>query len=123
MTSPRWPASLPPPLLAEYGESVTPPTVVFEPDVGNPLTRRRGTIHRKEITATFRVTSDQLRDFEEFFFNEIASGTLAFRMTHPRQRTDRLFRISIRQNDPAYSISPKTPLVFDVKMRLLEVGP
>ena len=91
---PAWPATLPQaPLVDGYSETA-PDLIARSPTaVGWAKTRRRATAGPTRITATYRLTGDQLDDFDTFVDDDLANRTLAFDWPHPRSGTSVSVRI------------------------------
>ena len=89
-----WPASLPPPLYHEISIGA-PLGVVLRTDMdfGPAKQRRRFTAAPRPVSLVFEpVTQEGVADFDQFFVEDIQSGTLAFEMLHPITDEPRMFR-------------------------------
>ncbi|MGF7005792.1 hypothetical protein [Aminobacter sp. BE322] len=89
-----WPISLPRCPLFEHEETASSPKVSFQPEVGPPIERLRGSLWLSEFPATFKMTSEQVATFETFVRQSIRGGTLPFTMRHPRTLADVTVRIA-----------------------------
>lgn len=88
MTSILWPSSLPCGFVNGGGtETRLAPKHSFEPEVGSPITRPKGTLRQFSQDVEMVMTRLQLETFEAFYMNTLKDGTLPFYMTHPRLRT------------------------------------
>ncbi|MFG1221721.1 hypothetical protein [Xanthobacter wiegelii] len=55
----------------------------FQPDVGPPIVRRRGTVTTYIATGIFRMTNEQIADFMVFHKEELKGGARRFSWAHP----------------------------------------
>jgi len=116
---PDWPATLPqtPPL---EGIQIGGPSGAFvehQMDAGPPQTRRRSTAVRRPATFTYQhLTQTQIEVFEDWFENDLVSGTLTFTMPHPITDLDRTWKF-INPASP-YSISPMTRTTYQLTISL-----
>lgn len=97
-----WPSSLPCGFVDGGGaETVLAPKHTFEPEIGSPITRPKGTLRQFNWEVEQVMTRDQLEIFEQFFRDTLNSGALPFYMTHPRLNRQVKCRI---MGDEAYSV-------------------
>lgn len=89
-----WPAELPQsPNVDGWNRTAQNQLWTFTPDAGPDFARPAG---RKGFTetASFVLTFAELALFEEFFHETLSMGALAFSMTDPITRQDRLVRFA-----------------------------
>lgn len=78
------PATLPQvPRTDEYQTGARPNLRVFETDLGPPKISRRGTARSKPLTCSFVYTQDQVAEFEDFYEDDLADGSLRMTWTDP----------------------------------------
>jgi hypothetical protein len=76
---PSWPSSLPTKVIAgSHHFRPQPNAVVFSPDVGEPLRRRRYTGNSTADSFMLKLTSTQVDRLYEFWSVDCAQGTLSF---------------------------------------------
>jgi hypothetical protein len=76
---PSWPSSLPTKAIAgSHRYRPQPNAVVFTPDVGEPIRRRRYTGTSTADSFTIKVNSAQANRLYEFYNIDCAQGTLSF---------------------------------------------
>lgn len=112
-----WPASLP--LRVDrhpYQEAPQPATVLFRPEVGPPIGRRRSTVRLSIATFAFVMTTAQVATFETFVANDLAGGVLPFTIRHPR--TDATVTVTLIDETP-YGIAWFSPEAWTVTFRAL----
>lgn len=79
---PSWPSSLPTKVIAGSHHFQAKPNVVsFEPDVGEPIRRRRYTGKSAVESFELVLTSAQKDRLHEFWSDDCAQGTLSFYAT------------------------------------------
>ena len=84
MTTPAWPAGLPQkPDVDGWSEAPQPNRAQFQPEVGPPIRRRRGTARSYLVQAVFNMTDAQVATFWSFWQSDLKDGTLVFTWTHP----------------------------------------
>ncbi len=90
---PAWPATLPQFVQEQgYSESLPNQTVESPMDSGPPKTRRRFTTNWRPITCTIWCTAEQADDFEEFFEDDLAGGSLSFTWVNPISQDAKIFK-------------------------------
>lgn len=90
---PSWPASLPQFVQEQgYDESLPDQTVESPMDSGPPKSRRRFTTAFRPLRVTIWCTAEQAEDFEEFYMDDCAAGSLSFTWVHPRTQQAATFR-------------------------------
>lgn len=99
MTVPAWPFTGRAPF---GGWRMTPQDnrASFQPEIGPPITRRRGTAKTKKWSATYQLTSAEFDTFEAFFEDDLKDGSLSFTMPHPRTCDTATFKF----DDGLYSV-------------------
>ncbi len=95
MVTPVWPVTLPQkPVVGGWSRTPQDNRVVFQPDVGPPIVRRRATVRAHNYEATFPVITDaQLVIFDAFFETDLADGSLHYLWFDPVSGTDHKWRI------------------------------
>lgn len=84
MADPSWPAGLPQkPDRDEWQQAPQPNIVAFQPEVGPPIARRRGTARTYIVQGAFFFTDAQMATFWAFWESTIKDGALAFSWPHP----------------------------------------
>lgn len=85
MATPVWPANLPQkPLLDSFTHAPQENKVSFQPDVGPPIERRRGTAKMHEYKVEFPpINAEELAVFETWFEDDLADGVLHYLWAHP----------------------------------------
>lgn len=115
-----WPASLP--LRVDrhpYQEVPQPATVLFRPEVGPPIGRRRSTVRLSIVPFAFVMTTAQVATFETFVAGDLAGGVLPFTIRHPR--TDATVTATLIDETP-YGIAWFSPEAWTVTFRALVRG-
>lgn len=79
-----WPASLPPPYLNSLQESPPNNLIRTSMDKGPDKVRRRTTANIRPISFTLMLTPDLVEVIDEFYVDDLASGSTEFDYTHPR---------------------------------------
>lgn len=81
---PTWPATLPPPAISTLNEQ--PPDNVLRTtmDKGPAKKRRRTTANTRPMTFSIKVTEAQVQELDDFYEQDLYSGSLNFDFTHPR---------------------------------------
>lgn len=107
---PTWPASLPQlPQQGNYSEKLPDVTLRSTNDQGAAKTRRRFTAGVKKFTMAFFMTPAQVEDFEDFYDNDIYSGSVSYTYIHPRTQAVATVRMSsvpqITAQGPNYMVS------------------
>tara|TARA_R110002074_G_scaffold122697_4_gene257612 strand:+ start:196 stop:570 length:375 start_codon:yes stop_codon:yes gene_type:complete len=119
MSDPVWPESLPcRPVLR--GTSMKPQDnrARFKPEVGPPISRRRGTAAGALHVMSFLMTSAQLATFQSFFADDLLSGSLAFTgLKNPLTKVAARWKFS----DDPYEVSELVPGRYTVGMNLFEM--
>ena len=102
MPVPVWPATLPAlPLSGGYAEGFGESFHRQQMDDGPPQTRPKISVPTRPITLPYRLkNSAQLDIFEDFYYNTLGSGSLAFDYAHPRKGTVMRFGF-VSAPDPA----------------------
>lgn len=80
---PTWPSGLPQGLLLGLTRQRQDAAVRFQPDLGAPITRRRGTAAPFALTGDLVLTADQFRALDAFFKDDLVEGTLSFTWKDP----------------------------------------
>lgn len=112
-----WPATLPAQSDDHsYQETPQPAAIRFEPEVGDPIGRRRSTVQLSTVTFAFVLTAAQVDDFEAFVNDTLASGVLPFTIAHPRKGIPVTAKLT---GDPPYQIAGFSPDVFSVRFTAL----
>lgn len=90
---PAWPSNLPQ-FFQEGGYSETLPNQRIESqnDSGPPKVRRRFTTNWRPIEGDIWCTGEQAEDFEEFFEDDLAGGTLSFTWVNPITQDAQTFK-------------------------------
>jgi hypothetical protein len=116
MTIPAWPFTGRTPF---GGWSMAPQDnrVLFQPEIGPPITRRRGTAKTKKWAATYHLTSAEFGTFESFFENDIQDGTLSFTMPHPRTCATATFKFA----DSPYTVDEFGTDEVTININILEM--
>lgn len=113
-----WPDILPRyPILGAYDVTKQDNSIRFRPEVGIGKARRRFTASYDEIDVTFKMNKDQLSEFEIFYSQRLADGSLPFEMLHPVRHNPQLF-----QFQEAPTISQVAGTAYQVNLRLLCMG-
>lgn len=79
-----WPETLPcQPEQGTWGEAPLPDKASFEPESGPSIDRRRSTVRGIMAQATWVMTTAQYSALMDFYWSDLASGTLRFTLAHP----------------------------------------
>lgn len=84
MTIPVWPSGLSPVQAQGYRETQQPNTIRSEVAAGPAKVRRRFTAAVRVLDVTWAMTAEQLKTFQAFFDDDLASGSLEFLLPSPR---------------------------------------
>ncbi len=115
-----WPITLPQcPVLNGFSEQRQRNIVAFNPDVGPPKIRRRSSASAVLTSATFRLTTDELSDFDTFFIDTLKDGSLPFEWQHPINRLIYSWWIDSHE---APRIDRLTSSTFRITLNLLRFG-
>lgn len=119
---PTWPVSLPQkPAANSWSGGPAANQVAFQPDVGDAITRRRGTavhhVYQGRFTA---LTLTQLNAFVTFFESDLADGTLTFTWTDPIYGDSSTWRVDLSES-PAYTVSEASHDTYDISLGLIRV--
>ncbi len=91
---PTWPASLPQkPLSGSWTRTPQNNRVAFEPSVGPPIVRRRGSVKVHMSRGRFGMTQAQIVTFETFFETDLKDGSLSFDWSDPETGVSMDWRI------------------------------
>lgn len=115
MPNPSWPVSLPAFVMRPgYSEKPGDTTMETPMDSGATKTRRKGTADIRRFTTAMQMTAAQFDDFEGFWRDDLAQGSLPFDWVHPRTRaaTTLIFR------KPHWSLSALPGGYVEVSMTL-----
>lgn len=84
MAYPVWPAGLPQtPDRDQWEEAPQPNIISFTPEVGPPISRRRGTARTYLVSGAFFFTDADLATFWSFWEDDLRDGALSFTLAHP----------------------------------------
>lgn len=86
MPAPTWPSAgdFPQlPLNGQWQRQRQKNLLVFEPDVGPPLVRRRSTVSTLTSTFTIQLTTTQVAALDAFFETDCAEGAIQFNLDNP----------------------------------------
>lgn len=78
-----WPDSLPCALMNSYTESPPENTIRSQMDTGIPKLRRRSTAATRPISFSMSLTAAQYQLLDDFYVNDVFSGSIPFNYTHP----------------------------------------
>ncbi len=82
---PTWPTTLPQvPQKTSYQEVYTSLATSVVTGNKTKLIRRQATRAQDKISAIYVLSAAQVTDFESFYYNTLAGGTLRFTFPHPR---------------------------------------
>ena len=117
-----WPASLPQkPAAGSWSGGPQNNAVAFKPEVGDAITRRRGSAVGHVYSGRFTaLTLVQLNVFKTFYETTIYDGTLSWDWIDPIYGDASTWRFILGE-DAGYSISEVAPDVYDVSVKLLRV--
>jgi hypothetical protein len=105
---------------ALYASSARNPTgrgmVETDMDAGPPKRRRRS-LEKYQIVASYAVTSAELTSFNNWYRTDAGSGVNSFEWTDPRNSTVRIVRFS--KSSP-YAISQISPARWRIDVQLEE---
>jgi hypothetical protein len=88
-----WPPSLPQYVLEQgYNEKLPEQTIETQVDGGLAKVRRRFTTSSRLFQLSMQMTNAQAADFETFYTDTLAGGSLTFEWVHPRYQTPATFR-------------------------------
>jgi len=96
MATATWPSTLPSrPLSSSITWTAQDNRVSFEPDVGPPIDRQRGTAKTYDFDVKFpAITAAQVGYFETFFHTTLASGALHYLWADPVSGTSAKWKIA-----------------------------
>jgi hypothetical protein len=96
-----WPLTLPQ-LVDQQGYTESPPNIVIKSsvDAGPAKIRRRFTSGPRPINCGMILSAAEIEILDDFYINDIASGSLAFNWVHPRTQAAASFRFT---KPPSYS--------------------
>ena len=122
MTTPVWPATLPQtPLVDQWNGGPQRNKVSFQPEIGPPIVRRRGTSSLEIWEGTLPpMTAAQLVIFRAFFSDDLFDGTIAFNWTDPIKGDTGLWTFS--DGDPPYKITATAASMYNVSFKLLRIS-
>jgi hypothetical protein len=98
------------PLVDGMQSQAQPNQVTFQPEVGPPKTRRRGTARTKPFTVSFDYTAAEVDDFEEYFEDDLMDGSLPMAWTDP-----------IRGGSADWKFDPQNPYSFVARQNAVDV--
>jgi hypothetical protein len=75
------------PLIGTWNRQRQQNTIVFEPDVGPPLVRRRSTVSTQQASFALTLTLGQLATLETFFVTDCNEGATPFTFDNPETGT------------------------------------
>lgn len=85
MTAAPWPAWIATgPLEDGYGETPQTNRAEFQPEVGEPIRRRRTTLKQDTIPFLSWFSSEDVDDIQFFHRTTLGEGSLPFTLDHPR---------------------------------------
>lgn len=112
-----WPSALPQALLAAgLSRRRQDAAVRFQPDLGVPITRRRGTAAPYEISGSLVLTAAQLATLDTFFEDTLKEGTLSFTWKDPVTGSGATLMFA-----GPYSADMQLPGVWRVSLQLLQL--
>jgi len=91
--------------------------ISFQPEIGPPVTRRRGTAAGKAWTARYKISAADFDAFETWFADTVKAGTLPFDMPHPRSCATARFTFG----DEDYTAEEHSPGWVALTVSLLEL--
>lgn len=103
MSTPSWPATLPPPLAEGYERQLGTNQIRSQPDAGPAKVRRRGTASVDVVAVSLLCTAAQRDAFEAFYRETLKDGTLAFQWADPAGGGPRRYRFT----DQKVAIRPR----------------
>lgn len=81
---PTWPGTLPQkPLSGSWSRVPQINNVAFEPAVGPPIVRRRGSVRTHMVRGRFGMSQAQIVTFETFYETDLKDGSLSFDWVDP----------------------------------------
>ena len=95
------------------------PKASFQPAVGPPIDRPRGTMRLSKMTVAAIMTDDQVSLFEDFVFTELGQATQPFNVTHPR--TGEMIKVRMLGDQP-YQIAQHAPGWWRVTFEMMVLG-
>ncbi len=106
-----WPASLPQkPLIAGYGRSGKSVLIRSPMDSGPAKVRKRTNAGVQPLSLSFRMTTAQLEDFEEWFSGDLGEGAFSFTLPNPEASSGTItVRMTGGAGAPPYDILPSVP--------------
>lgn len=114
-----WPATLPQAGSLGGSGEVQANVVVFEPEVGPTIDRRRASMvqrtHDVELAA---LSPAEYQTFLDFFTDTIYSGVLPFNWVNPMTGTAHKVKIVQRQGQPAFREERVTPSVIKINFQI-----
>lgn len=79
-----WPATLPQvPLAGSWSEQTNNVLVGFQPDVGNPMVRRKSTVAHDVVSFSMAVTKTQKITLDTFYYDTTKEGAQTFDWLDP----------------------------------------
>ncbi|HRQ13089.1 MAG TPA: hypothetical protein PK205_07270 [Promineifilum sp.] len=126
MSYPSWPSALPRCGSVSVTGNPQPNNIVFKPEVGPPITRRRASGVTKLRSVTFRVlTREQYDDFVDFFETDLKDGTSPFYWVDPMTDDGEtlpfstLVRIVMETGQPPYQEERLTPDQYSITFQVM----
>lgn len=114
--SPVWPAVLPAPRLDNYSYQAVSPFTRSNMDSGSARQRRRFVSTPTQVTVGWRLTTDQLRVFEDFLADDLGGGALWFQL--PLAGGAGLQSVRARCIEPPRIASAGAPQIWDISIML-----
>lgn len=112
-----WPADLPcMPILNSPEEVPQDNRIVFQPEVGPSIDRRRATAAGTILPMTLRMTRAQVDSYLWWFKNILKDGTLTFETKHPRTREINLWKFAENPH-----VIAQRGLQYDVRLNLFSM--
>ena len=116
MADPTFPPSLPVCRMDGYGYQYTSAFTRTDMDGGLARQRRRFVSTPAAVTATWRLTRDQLGTFESFVLHDLQAGVAWFTVRLPNGQG--LTSVRARLTEPYQVASAGRPDLFDVSCKL-----
>ncbi len=118
---PTWPATIPQkPGAGKWQGGPQNNVVTFQPDVGEPIQRRRSSAIAHVYRATFvGLSGSELSTFKTWFEGTLYDGTLAFDWVDPIYGGTASWRIVA--DDPPYTVVDVGPDIYDLSMQMMKV--